>query len=297
MHPDSVAVNIQAKPYAFESANKALNDALQRRGEVSARAEKTDVLGISRIRVAKTDPASLAILAFGDLDKNSPEVAKDCKAFGWGSIISSDFTETRRAFWKRAISDCDSKYIILLDDSIVGVTPGWLPELLGQISRPGIAAVGPKILSKEHGTHLGAGYSIFPEVITANFYGCNLESFGYAARLVSMHNVSALSASCLAVKREAFVGALDGEIKYSNPVCESVDLSLALARSRGRLLWDTHARIYGRQDKFEQRTDLAQYQGDKQLLEERFNISVFDDPYYPLGLERKFGGFQLELGT
>ncbi len=291
-HPNSVAANPASKPYAFAAALKVHEDALRARGEISPRVETTPLRGIYRPRYSvppgtkvllcpwqlttTTDPPAPLESAYPDLER-APLTA----TFTSGLLLIKQFLLSSTA-----------TYVLLVEESLKPITPSWVEDLLEQAVGSNAAAVGPKILSLEKRV-LHAGYSILPPRLVSNFYGASATEPGYAARLVTTNNVSALSTCCLLAKREVLIHALEGE--YTTLPAWETALSLALGR-HGYLTWTPHVLMQAPTGLFAAQTDLTMSPEDYAKLNQHYQLDSFCDPFYPRGLDRERGRFALSPG-
>lgn len=307
MHEDSVASNIHAKPYAFRSGHRALTEALSRRGEKDAAIENTRLPGIYRLRqkLAKK-PTCCVVITSGPNSLLTGDVAAitaslNCSEAqvilgGMRVPARSHFPKylsfegerfaNREEVWLTALNVSKADYILLVDSNVRPVSEDWFDELLSQASRPGVAAVGPKIVDRAHGSVVHAGYSILGGKAAANFHGLAQSQAGYAARMYCLNNVSALNSGCVLFRRDAFAEFAALTYRYESPVARDIDLSFSLAKAGGgRILLTSHAQVSIPVAAVPRVTDLTAFPSDWSMLEERFKVGTFVDPYYPRGLD------------
>src|SRR5690606_39042414 len=103
--------------------------------------------------------------------------------------------------------------LVLLNNDIDVIGPGWLRELVGQAMRPDVGAAGARLLFvdgrvQHAGIALGVGG-------VASYYHPFVErqARGYRDALVLVREVSAVTGACLALRREVYerVGGLEEE--------------------------------------------------------------------------------------
>ncbi|MBN8550904.1 MAG: glycosyltransferase [Deltaproteobacteria bacterium] len=306
MHLNSVASNIHAKPYAFNAGRRALTEAVLRRNEKYAAVENSRMLGIYRLqRELPAWPSVCVVITSESRSLSSRDVDRILKGIGKSvseivlagaavpakdkyaraKILEGEAFVSRGEAWKKAIAETAAEYIALVDSDLHPRSELWLQELVSQAGRSGVAAAGPKIINQADRTLLCAGYSIAGEKVGNNFYGCALSDPGYGARMMCMHNVSALSSRCLVFRRSELreVGAL--ALPYQSAVAQDVELSLSLASQGGRLLLTPFAEIGMPREAFEKLTDLSKFPADLTQLRARHKLATFKDPYFPRGLD------------
>ena len=99
----------------------------------------------------------------------------------------------------------------------------------------------------------------------------------------------------MAVSRAAIAEALPAGYDFESEASFAAAVGLA-ARERGeRVVWTPDAAFVSRRSVAARRVEvLASSVGDFALLERRFGVSAFEDPYYPRGLDRRRLDFSLE---
>lgn len=302
MHEDSVAANIHAKPYAFEAAQKALSEALDRRAEVPARIEKTALPGISRVVRRAGEAPTLAVVLTSSQAVSRPSFglvlgqrfASRMRLFAGAprvegapesaTVFSGDVFVSVADTWRRAVTSSDAEFVLFLDADAVPVSGDWLEELVGQALRPGVAAVAPKLIDSERGIVVSAGYAISEGKVARNFFGLPLSHPGYGVRLFCLFNVSALPSECLLFRRAALTDASVFEQPYGSRIARDVALSRSLAGG-GRLLVSPHAQLSVSSQEVERCLNLRECSEDMQILEHRHGVQNYVDPYFPRGLD------------
>lgn len=190
----------------------------------------------------------------------------------------------------------------LINNDIEALHEGWLHEIVGQLLRPGVGAVGAKLIwpngmVQHGGVLLGVGNA-------AGHFGNRLADadWGDHGRNQLALQVSAVTAACLFVRKKDYL-AVGGMDEASFPVSfNDVDLCLKL-RSRGHaIVWTPHARLLhaesasrGKEDAPPQR---ARAQRELDALRKRWGPALLRDPaYHPsLNLDahsHAFGGLAI----
>lgn len=299
MHEESVAANIHAKPYAFQSGQKALTEALMRREQQPAEVKTTRHPGIYRMHCALAPSISAALIL---LPSEAAEHEKIFCRLVPASLRSSVTLvpppaagATISATLQSALRGSAAQYFIIADADLRFIENDGLVELLSQLGRNGIAAVGPKILDASQGTVLNAGYSVANGKLASNGWGESRLASGYANRLVSLSNVSVLSSRCMAFRRDALGDPCIFDHDYMNLAAFDVDLSRTLARS-GRLLATPYSEVSLDRSKFERMVDLRVPGSDWARLVERHGMGAFEDPFFPAGLDAENVRFRFVRG-
>lgn len=186
--------------------------------------------------------------------------------------------------WAAAQSCAD--FIALVNDDIESTQEGWLQEMLGHALRPGAGAVGAKLHYPDFrqgiqhagvivglGGVAGHGHKYFPR-----------HAAGYHRRLLVAHEVTAVTAACLLVKRENFleVGGLnENDLKVA---FNDVDLCLRLHKAGFHNIWTPHAQFLHHESASRGTEDTPEkklrFQKEAIYMLEEHNLKTFVDPHY-----------------
>ncbi|MFA9215559.1 MAG: glycosyltransferase [Sphingomonadaceae bacterium] len=202
----------------------------------------------------------------------------------------------------QAVAAASGEIVGLINNDIEALHAGWLDELIGQLLRPGVGAVGAKLLwpngmVQHGGVLLGVGN-------VAGHYGNRLADadWGDHGRNQLQQQVSGVTAACLLLRKADYqaLGGMDGR---AFPVAfNDVDLCLKVRRSGKSIIWTPHARLLhaesasrGHEDTPQKR---ARAQREVDLLRQRWGAVLLRDPaYHPsLNLDphsHAFGGLAL----
>src|SRR5665213_504545 len=110
----------------------------------------------------------------------------------------------------RAVREARGDVVVLLADGLAAADPHWVEELVARALRPDVGAVGPVVIGID-GTMQEAGVvSNAPDATIAATTGY-VGNFGIFALA---RNVSAVSSSCVAIRRERYLaaGGIDDEV-------------------------------------------------------------------------------------
>jgi GT2 family glycosyltransferase len=141
-----------------------------------------------------------------------------------------------------AAAEATGAILLLLNNDIDVLEPGWLREMVSHAIRPNVGVVGAKLLY-ENGRLQHAGIVLANG--TANHLSRNASrcDSGYRGHLALPRSLSAVTGACLAIRRSLFfgLGGLNEELAVS---FNDVDLCLR-ARDRGyRVVWTPFAELY-----------------------------------------------------
>jgi len=187
-----------------------------------------------------------------------------------------------------AASVCRGSALCFLNNDIVAITPSWLSEMVSLLARPGVGAVGAKLLypngTVQHaGVVLGAGDAA-GQVAGHAFAGLGTDEPGHLGQAVLPRTVSAVTGACLLTSRNAFEAVGGFDMVHLPVAYADVDYCLKLQQAGLRVVWTPHARLYhletqtrGTDDTPEKMERLA---GEARHLRARWGDRLRNDPFY-----------------
>ena len=152
------------------------------------------------------------------------------------------------AQWQKVldmVGASDTEHVLLMSPGCIAVQPNWLERLVAHMHKDDVAVVAPRLISSDKkvvggGFILGAGpYSIG----MVAYGGLSLEDPGYMGRAQVAQEMSAVSASCMLVRKSVFesVGGMSADLKI--PLYQAVDYCLRVAESGGKIVWTPHSTL------------------------------------------------------
>jgi GT2 family glycosyltransferase len=200
-----------AKDYAYAAAHKALEDAVAGRG-IEAQVLPGPALGTYRVHSSVRGPQSVELIRGGE----SAEINARAEHTG-----------------------CE--YLLILRDSVSGVSEGWREALMEYCQLPGVGAVGPKVLDAG-GRILSAGI-VFADGRAMHAYAGQAREYpGYFLTAQLARNCLAVSGSCLMTKTQVFREAGGFDTRLS-PVNAAVDYCVRLSRRGFRNVYTPYAEV------------------------------------------------------
>ena len=201
----------------------------------------------------------------------------------------------------QAVAEAAGEIIVLLNNDTEIIAPGWLQEMVSHAVRPGVGAVGAKLLYA-NGTiqHAGVvlGISWRGGGVAGHIYsGEPGDAAGPFGLLSVVRSVSAVTAACLAVRRDRFlaVGGLDEEnlaVDFND-----VDLCLRLRAAGYRNVWTPFAVLYHKESASRGKHITAEQadrlQAETAFMRRRWSRDLDRDPYWNLNLS--LSGLKREL--
>ncbi len=193
--------------------------------------------------------------------------------------------------------------ILLLNDDVEVVEPGWLGEMVGLAVRPDVGAVGAKLLYPDGrvqhaGIVLGVGSFEGGPGVAGHFgLGARAGDAGYAGQFVTTRGVSAVTGACLAVRRAVWdrVGGLDA---VSLPVAlNDLDFCLRVRAAGFAVVWTPHA-VLVHHESASRGSDATEasrerFRGECRVMRERWGPVLDADPFYNPHFSRFDHSFQV----
>lgn len=180
----------------------------------------------------------------------------------------------------------------------------WLDRFLAQVLRPEVGMAGTRLdLPQGRGVEQCGLVLGLEEVVRPGFRGESVDEPGYMNRLVAQHNISAVSASCLIMRREVFdeLGGFDAEsfpIYYAD-----IDLSLKatkagylLALEPGTGLLHMGGATRFSKERFESQA-LLKEETQAGNLYARWLRELANDPNHHPAFDKQSSGFDLSLSA
>lgn len=143
-----------------------------------------------------------------------------------------------------AVRHASGEILLLLNNDVDVIDGEWLVEMVSHARRPEIGAVGAKLLYPD-GRVQHAGVVVGMGGVAGHQYvGSRGEDPGYFGHLCLVRDVWAVTAACLAIRRETYlaVGGLDEQnlaVAFND-----VDFCLRVAERGLRNLWTPYATLY-----------------------------------------------------
>lgn len=197
-----------------------------------------------------------------------------------------------------AVAQAQGEVICLLNNDVELISADWLEEMLGLLLRPGIGAVGAKLLwPNEMVQHGGV---VLGEGGLAGHYGNHLhdQDAGYMYRNQVTQQLSAVTAACLLLRKSDYL-AVNGLNTFDFPVAfNDVDLCLKLQAKGLRNIWSAHAKFWhfesASRGKEDNPAKAARAYREAQALKRYWGNVLVNDPHKPRVLDAQLDGLLLE---
>ena len=291
----STSETVFAKPGALDSGRRALEDYVRERGR-DATVEDGLVPGLFRVRhrIAGDPLVSVCIVASGSeraqLDNLMRSIAEKTDYPNYETLVVGDagnFSKSANAAFQQA----RGKHIVLLHDDMQVISREWLRALVEFTQQSEVGAVGAKLLLPDGriqhagmvlGINGGAGYA---------FHGLPGESVGYNGYTHVVRNYSAVSAACLATRKDVIetIGGFDERLPSDY---HAVDFCLSAIEQGYRVVYTPYAELYHFDSTSIQQG--TKHPGEFGLIQRRWRAFLERDPYYNPNLTRTDVDFTID---
>lgn len=306
----STALAMHQKDYASKAQAKLLADHFQRKGEnvellpvgtsfwrvkyplpqpaplvslvVTSRSQEGSLRRCVESVCRKTDYPSFELIIISDQPADSRTCAflKDLageRAVTFVQVAASSNEAMRQNL---AVRRAHGTVMGFLDSTLEVIAPDWLTEIVSHALRPEVGAVGAMLYAPDD-TILHAGLILDPEDGIGFAYAGKPRGYaGQVGRAWLSQNLSAISTTCLILRRQLFeeVGGFDETIP-SYP-WRSVDFCLKLKERGYRNVWTPYAELYCYETREKEWRRIADGQEELARLQQRWGALLSCDPAY-----------------
>ncbi|HWF58506.1 MAG TPA: glycosyltransferase, partial [Candidatus Dormibacteraeota bacterium] len=222
--PGSVALTGDAKMYAYESGQRAVEEALSRRG-LSGHVSGAEDLGKYRVRIDVVGAPHVAIVIPTrdrvDLLRRCIETIETRSTYSnWSiTIVDNDSVDPETLAYLESTShrvvrkpghfnysrlinlgrqQVDAPYMLTVNNDVTVISPDWIEALLEQAQRPEVGVAGGRLLFPDGRVqHEGIGLGN----VRGGYIAANLDA-SWMGRVI--RNVSAVTGACQMIKLSVF---------------------------------------------------------------------------------------------
>lgn len=327
-HAQSTSENPESKLYAFENGCKAVKAHYDRIG-IPAEVEQGPFYGMYRTHYLWKEQPLVSILIpnkdhVADLKKcmDSIEEKSTYRNFEFIIVENNSTEEETFAYYKEiekrdnvrvlyykeefnysrinnfGAKEANGEYVLLLNNDTEMIEPDSIKEMLDVCMRPDVGIVGAKLIFEDN-TIQHAGVIIgFGGVAGHAFIGQDRDDNGYFSRIISVQDLSAVTAACLMVRRSVFdeVEGLNEEFKVA---FNDIDFCLKVRKAGYLVVYNPYAQFYHYESKSRGQEDsadkVARFQQEIGLFGERWGELLENgDPYYNPNLTLDKADFSLK---
>lgn len=314
-HMDSTAADPSSKAYAYEAGRKAVREHYQRLG-IDAKVEMTERPGwyrshvkvqgnplISVIIPNKDHTDDLELCLFSMTRKSTyrnyeilivENNSEKEETFEYYRKLPDRYPKARVLTWEKefnysainnfAAKEAKGEYLLFLNNDVEILTPDWMEEMLQNCQQENVAAVGAKLYYPDD-TIQHAGVVLGLGGIAGHIMCCaSKEDPGYFGRMISVQEISAVTAACMMVKKSDFdaVGGLDETFQVA---FNDIDLCMKFRAAGKKIIFTPYAELYHYESKSRglEDTPEKQFRFDKEVkrFQEKWAQQLeMGDPYY-----------------
>ena len=312
----SVAFSLDEKPYAHERARDALRRHFEREGKLAKVSQA--IINLHRVRYELPEnlpKVSLILTADEDFEftekavKNFIEqtdyanleislvrtacVSGRMSSLNIKTIISDGNDKAEKLNF--AAAQTNSEILCFAELNLKPMAKDWLRELVSFAIQKEIGAVGAKILETDE-TVLHGGLIIgTEEIISAAHRRFPRDAEGNMLRLQFVSNFSAVSVSCLCVRKSLFeaVGGFDAE-NLPNRFFDA-DFCLKLREKNYRIVFTPYAELIKIDAKRRLNLEENPTAAEKDYFVKRWSEIIKCDPFYNPNLSKQDASFSIEI--
>ncbi len=314
-HMDSTAADPSSKAYAYEAGRKAIREHYQRMG-IDAKVDMTERPGWyrSHIKVQGNPMVSIIIpnkdhtddleLCLFSMSRKSTyrnyEVlivennSEKEETFEYYKKLPERYPKVRVLTWEKefnysainnfAAEEAQGEYLLFLNNDVEILTPDWIEEMLQNCQQENVAAVGAKLYYPDDtiqhaGVVLGLG-GIAGHIMCR----ASREDLGYFGRMISVQEISAVTAACMMVKKSEF-DSVKGFDETFQVAFNDIDLCMKFRAAGKKIVFTPYAELYHYESKSRglEDTPEKQFRFDKEVkrFQEKWAQQLeMGDPYY-----------------
>ena len=314
-HMDSTAADPSSKAYAYEAGRKAIREHYQRMG-IDAKVDMTERPGWyrSHIKVQGNPMVSIIIpnkdhtddleLCLFSMSRKSTyrnyEVlivennSEKEETFEYYKKLPERYPKVRVLTWEKefnysainnfAAKKAQGEYLLFLNNDVEILTPDWIEEMLQNCQQENVAAVGAKLYYPDDtiqhaGVVLGLG-GIAGHIMCR----ASREDLGYFGRMISVQEISAVTAACMMVKKSEF-DSVKGFDETFQVAFNDIDLCMKFRAAGKKIVFTPYAELYHYESKSRglEDTPEKQFRFDKEVkrFQEKWAQQLeMGDPYY-----------------
>ena len=331
MHAASAASHTAVKPYAHQAAEKALREALQRRGTPGEVVDSPTCLGHHIVRYPIESYKLVSIII---PTKDLSHVLNQClqsifsqTTYPNYEVIVIDNGSVEKATadlldrWSKkqphrfkcyplnipfnysklnnyAVSQAKGEFLLFLNNDTEIITPDWVEAMVEQAQRPSIGAVGVQLLYPDNTVqHAGVVAGIGGVAGHSHRYAFS-DVAGYFNQMQTINNYSAVTAACLMCRRDVFV-AVKGFEEELAVAFNDIDFCFKIVDKGYRNLYLPHVKLYhyesksrGIEDTLEKQIRFGQ---EVTYMRGKWRALIEHDPCYSPHLTRRKEDYSLNV--
>lgn len=325
----STADDIEHKDYAVDAGLRALEDHVRRQG-LDAEVELSEMGMAYRVRHRLPEPAPsvdiimptrdslqvlshcvdsvlqrteysnyrLTIIDNGSSDPDCLDYLAQLEQDSRVQVLTDDRPFNFSALTNFGAAQSDAEVLLLMNNDMEVINGDWLTEMASQAVREEIGAVGAKLFfATDYVQHGGVVLGVGPDAVAGHaFRGFYKSQTGHMGRLRLVQNFSAVTAACLAVRRQSYldVGGMD-EANLA-VAFNDVDLCLKLVDAGYRNLWTPYAQLF-HFESFSRGRETGEkrlrFERERDFMKQKWGRRLLEDPAYNPNLTLAYESFDM----
>jgi len=191
----------------------------------------------------------------------------------------------------------ESDFVALLNNDLTVINLDWLEEMVGQALQPKVGAVGARLIYPDDriqhaGVILGGG-----GVAAHAHKDLPRLNHGYFSRAILVQDLSAVTAACMLVRREAYLAAGGFDEEHLKVAFNDVDFCLRLRERGYRIVYTPYAEFYHHESASRGLEDTvrkhARFEAEIDYMHQRWGETLERDPAYNPNLSLVSADFTL----
>jgi len=316
IHSESTAFSRRQKGYAYDAGERAISEAIERRGEPGTVKRSKRIPGTYTVRYELRAAGRVSIIiptrdhgedvdrclhslfersTYQDievvlLDNGSTDRESLSVFSAWVErepkrvkLVPYDIPFNFSKINNYAVRHATGSYLLFLNNDTEVITPDWIEAMLEQAQRPSVGVVGAKLLY-EDGTVQHGGVIIGLGSVAGHSHKFQPgDAPGYFGTLQTVNNFSAVTGACLMVRRALFeeVGGFDEQLAIA---FNDVDLCLRIQAAGYFNVYVPHAELYHYESKsrgYENTPEkMERFAREARYMRERWKTADVPDPHY-----------------
>lgn len=217
-------------------------------------------------------------------------------------VIRDDSPFNYSALNNLAVGQAHGELVALLNNDIEVINGDWLTEMVRHALRPQVGCVGAKLLypddTVQHaGVLVGSGGDA-PDAVAAHYLrGIPREAPGYANRAIVTHQLTAVTAACLVIRKSTFLQVEGLDSEHLAVTYNDVDFCLRVGELGLQNIWTPHALLYHHESISRGRDasskNMARFLPELAYMQQRWTTRLKRDPCYNPNLSHQKPDFLL----
>ncbi len=253
--------------------------------------ERTDYAPLEIIVVDNGSGEAEALSFLAELRaRDDVRVVEDSGPFNFSRLVN------------RGVAASSGDVCVLLNNDIDVIHADWLDEMVSHTLRPEVGAVGAKLYYANDTIQHGGVMLGLLHVAGHVHRHAPRQSPGHFNRLNLTHNLSCVTAACLAIRREAF-DEMGGFNEQDLAVSfNDVDFCIRLRQAGYRIIWTPHAELYhyeslSRGDPNKTPESAARNSSEVTYMRAQWGPVLDNDPFYNPNLSLDTESFDIATTT